>query len=125
MRKFILSLCFILFTTLTAFAQLISAEGKSYTVFSGVDYVFIFDDLKETTEITYTGLPADVKWYKYNETTPIYTGVKTFDQLEDATGYIFEKPTEIKLVFGLSIIKIMLRYWACLKLRTVIRNAKI
>jgi gliding motility-associated-like protein len=99
MRKFILSVCLCFPFFVSAFAQLQSNQGKAYTTFTGVNYVFIFNGIDDNTQIKYNGLATDVKWYKYSDATPIYTGVDTFDQLENATGYILEEANGNRISF--------------------------
>ena len=99
MRKYFVLTCFF-FVTFLSFAQLSSTSGKTYTTFSGVDYVFIFNGINSATSITFAGSATDLKWYKYgNNSTPIATGVNSLDQPEDATGYILEDATGKRISF--------------------------
>jgi len=97
MRKIILSICLCL-VAIAASAQTITAStgGKLYTGFTGVDYVFICNDIT-TSEITYNDASVDptinkIEWYKYKEgainPTP-QTGVKSISPDGD-TGYILK-----------------------------------
>lgn len=99
MRKIILSICVCIFTVIATAAQLTSATGKLYKTFSGIDYVFIFNGINNTTEVKYDSVATNVKWYKFNDPTPIYTGVAVFDQLENATGYILEEENGNRITF--------------------------
>jgi len=91
MRKYFVLICFF-FVTFLSFAQLSSSSGKAYNTFSGVDYVFVFNGINSTSNISFegSGTVADFKWYKYGSPIPILGGQKFFLQPENATGYIFE-----------------------------------
>ncbi|MDP4239262.1 MAG: gliding motility-associated C-terminal domain-containing protein [Bacteroidota bacterium] len=90
MRKIILSACLFL-CTIAACAQVTSSTGKPYTNFPGIDYVFMFNGITSSTDITYNGTGTNINWYKFSDpTTPISTGTKEIFGPEDATGYILD-----------------------------------
>ena len=99
MRKYILTICVCIFTVIATAAQLTSTTGKIYKTFSGIDYVFIFNGIDNTTAVKYDSIATNVKWYKLNNPSPIYTGVDVFDQLENATGYILEEENGNRITF--------------------------
>jgi gliding motility-associated-like protein len=95
MRKLILSICICL-VAIAASAQLITAStgGISYTPVTGIDYVFMFNDINNTTEITYNDASIDptnktIEWYKFGATTSFFSGVKSITPDGD-TGYILK-----------------------------------
>ncbi len=98
MKKLILSI-FLFFVVIAASAQLTSNQGKYYTDFPGIDYVFVFNGITNSTSITYNGSALGLKWYTFTNPTPIYLGVDTFDQLADNTGYVLEMPNGNKIYF--------------------------
>ena len=98
MKKYIVLFSICWFSIYT-FAQLSSNTGKFYKSFTGVDYVFLFNGINSSTSINFDGIATGLKWSKYNATTPIYSGVNSFDQLENATGYVLEDATGKKITF--------------------------
>ena len=80
--------------------ELTSTTGKPYATFPGIGYVFIFDGLTNTSEVTYDSIPTNVKWYRFSDTTtPVYTGIGSFDQLENNKGYILEEANGNRITF--------------------------
>jgi len=86
MRKIILSAC-LLISTLIACAQLTSVPLITpYTNLAGIDYVYIFNGITQSTGISYTGTYTDINWYKFSDpTTSISNRPDLFP--EDGTGY--------------------------------------
>jgi len=81
-------------------AQLSSATGKPYIKFPGIGYVFIFNGLNSSSSVTYDSIATNVKWYKFSDTTtPVYSGVNSFDQLENNKGYILEEANGNRITF--------------------------
>ena len=81
-------------------AQLSSTTGKAYTTNPGIGYVFIFNGLNNLSSVTYDSIPTNVKWYRFSDTTnPVYTGVNSFDQLENNKGYILEEENGNRITF--------------------------
>src|ERR1035437_4007843 len=86
MRKIILSAC-LLFSTIIACGQFTSSTGKSpYTNLPGIDYVFIFNSITSSSEITYTGPGSIINWYKFSDSASSLSNQKSFSP-EDGTGY--------------------------------------
>ena len=80
--------------------ELTSTTGKPYATFPGIGYVFIFNGLTNTSEVTYDSIPTNVKWYRFSDTTtPVYTGIGSFDQLENNKGYILEEANGNRITF--------------------------
>ncbi len=67
-------------------AQLSSSTGKSYTSFKDIDYVFVFNGITPSTEITYNGTYTTINWYKFSDPT-ISISNQTYISPDDATGY--------------------------------------
>jgi gliding motility-associated-like protein len=86
MRKFILSV-WLLSTAVIASSQLTSNSGKMYINFSGIDYLFVFNGITPSTDITYTGQGTSINWYKFSSPT-ISISNQSYISPEDATGYI-------------------------------------
>jgi len=86
MRKTILSI-YLFSIALIATAQLTSNSGKFYTSFSGIDYVFVFNGITPSTEITYTGTGTSINWYKFTDPA-ISISNQSYISPDDATGYI-------------------------------------
>jgi gliding motility-associated-like protein len=87
MKKTLFLICLCL-TVAAASAQVSSSSGKSYTTFTGVDYVFMFNGITTSTEITYTGTGAVINWYKFTDTNKTNSiSNQTSISPEDATGY--------------------------------------
>jgi len=81
-------------------AQLSSITGKAYTTNPGIGYVFIFNGINNLSTVTYDSIPTNVKWYRFSDTTnPVYTGVNSFDQLENNKGYILEEENGNRITF--------------------------
>ena len=100
MRKFILSVCLCLLAVFASAAQLSSTSGKFYTTYPGIGYVFIFNGLNNSSAVVYDSIATNVKWYRFSDpTTPVYTGVTSFDQLENNKGYILEEENGNKITF--------------------------
>jgi len=100
MRKIILSVFLCLLAVFASAAQLSSTSGKSYTKFSDIGYVFIFNGLNNSSAVIYDSIATNVKWYRFSDpTTPVYTGVSTFDQLENNKGYILEEENGNRITF--------------------------
>ncbi|MDD4970643.1 MAG: gliding motility-associated C-terminal domain-containing protein [Paludibacter sp.] len=100
MRKIILSTCLCLIAVFTSAVKLTSTTGKPYTTFPGIGYVFIFNGLTDASKVTYDSIPTNVKWYRFSDTTtPVYTGVDSFDQLENNKGYILEEANGNRITF--------------------------
>ena len=100
MRKIILSTCLCLVAVFATAVRLTSTTGKPYTTFSGIGYVFLFNGLTNTSEVTYDSIPTNVKWYRFSDTTtPVYTGIGFFDQLENNKGYILEEENGNRITF--------------------------
>ena len=85
MRKFILSAC-LLFSTIIACGQFTSSTGKSYTNLTGIDYVFIFNGINSSSEITYNGTYTTINWYKFSDSSSSISN-QNFISPEDGTGY--------------------------------------
>lgn len=98
MRKYFVLICFY-FVTFLSIAQLSSSNGKAYNIFSGVNYVFIFNGINSASSITYVGSATNLKWYKFSSSTPIATGVNSFEQLENDKGYILEEANGNRISF--------------------------
>ena len=86
MKRIVLSACLILYT-IVACAQLTSGTGKSYTNYTGIDYLFIFNGITPSSEITYSGNDTNINWYKYSDNTNSISNQASLSP-EDATGYI-------------------------------------
>ena len=86
MRKYIV-IFFLFSLILSTSAQLSSNQGKVYTSFSGIDYVFVFNGINNQTEITYLGTGTTINWYKFSNPT-LSVSNQNFISPEDATGYI-------------------------------------
>jgi len=87
MKKILLLVCLCL-TVTAASAQVSSSSGKPYTIFTGVDYVFMFNGITPSTEITYTGTGTVINWYKFTDTNKTNSiSNQTSISPEDATGY--------------------------------------
>jgi len=100
MRKIILSTCLCLIAMFATAVELTSTTGKPYATFPGIGYVFIFNGLTNTSEVTYDSIPTNVKWYRFSDTTtPVYTGIGSFDQLENNKGYILEEANGNRITF--------------------------
>lgn len=100
MRKIILSVCLCLSAVFASAAQLSSTSGKFYTTYSDIGYVFIFNGLNNSSAVIYDSIATNVKWYRFSDpTTPVYTGVGTFDQLENNKGYIVEEENGNRITF--------------------------
>lgn len=87
MRKLILSICICLTVTAVS-AQISSTSGRLYTTFPGVDYIFMFNVIDNSTLIEYSGSETDIKWCKFADIThsnPVSN--QTSFSPEDATGY--------------------------------------
>jgi len=91
MKKTFILIC-LCFATILSVAQLSSTNGKIYNTLSGVDYVFIFNGINSTSDISFegSGTETDFKWYKYGSSIPILAGSRSFLQPDNAAGYIFE-----------------------------------
>lgn len=85
MRKIILLTCLCLYA-IVSIAQLTSNANKTYTNFPGIDYVFIFNGITSSSDITYTGTGTTINWYKFSDPN---TSISTFAYIspEDGTGY--------------------------------------
>jgi gliding motility-associated-like protein len=85
MRKIIILTCLCLYT-IVSIAQLTSNANKTYTNFSGIDYVFIFNGITSFSDITYTGTGTTINWYKFSDSN---TSISSFSTIfpEDGTGY--------------------------------------
>jgi len=100
MRKIILSVCICLIALFASAAQLSTTSGKFYTTYPGIGYVFIFNGLNNSSAVVYDSIATNVKWYRFSDpATPVYTGVSSFDQLEDNKGYILEEENGNKITF--------------------------
>ena len=94
MRKIALYICLTLFSFNSIFAQLTISGGKSYTTYSGLDYLFVFNEINANL-ITYSGTVNALtyfKWYKFtNLVAPFHQGLLQNDiSPDDATGYRLE-----------------------------------
>lgn len=67
-------------------AQLTSNSGKYYTNFQGIDYVFIFDGITPSSEISYIGTGTNINWYKSSNLSNSISNT-AYISPEDATGY--------------------------------------
>ena len=99
MKKTILFVSFCLVTLIVSAAKIHSSSGISKTDLAGIDYVFIFNGINSSTTITYDSTATNVKWYEFNNPIPIYSGVDTFDQLENGKGYYLEEENGHKITF--------------------------
>ena len=87
MRKIILTACLFL-STIIACAQLTSNPViVPYTNLPGINYVFIFNGITPTTQITYTGSGTNINWYKFSDITNSISNQQSLSP-EDGTGYI-------------------------------------
>jgi gliding motility-associated-like protein len=92
MRKIILSACLLL-STIIACGQFTSNTGippytslPVYTNLPGIDYVFIFNGITSSSDITYTGTGSTFNWYKFSDPNTSISNVNYISP-EDATGY--------------------------------------
>lgn len=91
MKKNIILVTFCLFTLIVSAAKIYSTSGITKTDLAGIDYVFIFNGINNSTTINYDSTATNVKWYKFNNANPIYSGVDAFDILDNGTGYYLEE----------------------------------
>jgi len=94
MRKIILTACLFL-STIIACAQLTSNPVVTpYTNFTGIDYLFIFNGITPSTEISFTGTGTNINWYKFTAPT---TSISSFSYIspEDGTGYTLKVDSQI------------------------------
>lgn len=88
MRKIILSI-FLFLSIMAVRAQLSSNSGKYYTNFPGIDYIFIFNGITSSTEITYNGTGTNINWYKFSDSANSISNTPYISP-EDATGYTLD-----------------------------------
>ena len=88
MRKIILSI-YLLVLTFYCVGQVNSSSGKVYSNFSGIDYVFVFNGITASTEITYQGNGTAINWYKFSNPTASISN-QNFISPENATGYTLD-----------------------------------
>ncbi len=89
MRKLFISLCFLIII-LSAKAQITSNDNPLiYKTFPGIDYLFIFNGIKPTSDLTYTGTFTTINWYKFSDPTNSISN-QNYIYPEDGTGYILD-----------------------------------
>ncbi len=88
MKKIILSFIIIFVFITLAKAQLTATGNyKIYNTFQGIDYIIVFSDMDNTTEISYNG--TGVNWYKLSDPNNSISNLSSFSP-EDNTGYILK-----------------------------------
>ena len=98
MKKHILSICFLVLTFHSG-AQLLLTSNKvnPYTIFTGIDYFFVFNGISASNEIiTYTGtLTVDsvINWEKFDGTV---VANQSYFSPENNTGYLVKVNGKVK-----------------------------
>lgn len=88
MKKFNLLIC-LCFFSLLSYSQLTTNSGQTYTTFNGVDYIFVYNGINTSTEITYSGSGTSFDWYTFSNPTVSISNLPYISP-EDATGYILK-----------------------------------
>jgi gliding motility-associated-like protein len=99
MKKIFLSFSLCILTIIASAAGLTSTTGKLYTNYLGVDYIFIFNGIDNSSEIVYDSIETNIKWYAFNDLTPMSTGAKLFGNIESGNGYILEEENGKRITF--------------------------
>ena len=88
MKKFFFILINIFVIISISKAQL-TANGnyKIYSIYRGIDYIIVFENIDNTTEISFNG--TGVNWYKFSDPTKSISNLSSFSP-EDNTGYILK-----------------------------------
>lgn len=87
MKKILFLVCLCLTTIAVSASPDITSPDGIRKIFPGVDYVFMFNGISSSTEITYNGPGTIIEWTQFSNGNPSFRSNQASISPDDATGY--------------------------------------